>query len=389
MRNYKKIARVDLQVTILTFLVVLVSCFTVFIFDYFLTHKLIINDLKVRTEGIHSYLEARLDRESIIRLNTEEDMESSLYRLTKDMLDEVRAVTGVRYLYTAKETEEGEYIYLVDGLPADSVDFRNVGQPLEEEIIPDIQRALKGETVEPTRLKNTSWGHIYISYFPIYSGDKVIGVIGIEFDAAFQNKISQQLMLITPCVIIIFSLLSCLIAVRQFRRISNPNYRDFANTDILTGLANRNAFDVAINNLESGDKKNQVGIIGIDFDGLKKINDTFGHTAGDQFIKNGSSLIKRFVRKPDQLYRIGGDEFVILLLGKEVGQMKELMDKIEKNTRDYNLSSEQKISFSMGCALFDHSRDKSLEDTFQRADTAMYQMKQEKKKLKENHNESK
>ncbi|MCQ7020456.1 GGDEF domain-containing protein, partial [Clostridioides difficile] len=81
------------------------------------------------------------------------------------------------------------------------------------------------------------------------------------------------------------------------KRISNPSYTDFADTDYLTCLKNRNAFEVDMNNLNNSNLKNLISIISIDLDGLKKSNDKFGHQTGDLYIKPACKIIQDVINK--------------------------------------------------------------------------------------------
>lgn len=379
MKVLKRTDRVDLQVSILTFLIVVVSCTCVFLLNYNLSYRAMLDDLETRARSIHSFLETRIDDEIVAGINSEGDMGSDIYRSTKEMLEAVRVSAGVRYLYTAKLADDGSYIYQVDGLPSDSADFRNAGDLIEQEIIPDIQRAHAGETVLPDTIKDTSWGYIYISYFPIHEGERVIGVVGIEFDAEQHYNTYRVLRIATPVIIAVFCCIASLIAVVLFRRISNPGYRDFANTDMLTGLANRNAFDVMVHNIEAMNRQGGIGFISIDFDGLKTINDTHGHGIGDCYIRDGSEILAGCIRDSDVLYRVGGDELAIMLIDNELDEISSIMQRIETHLSEHNKQAQIPISFSMGCARFDPEQDSSLHDTLRRADKRMYQEKREKK----------
>lgn len=128
----------------------------------------------------------------------------------KEKLKEVKASTNVRYLYTAQRNENGEYVYLVDGLPSDSADFRNPGDKIEQEIIPELQAALNDKIILPNQIKNTEWGPIFISYFPIHENDKVVGVLGIEFDASHQYRAFQMIQIGTPIIAVIACLIGCM-----------------------------------------------------------------------------------------------------------------------------------------------------------------------------------
>ena len=85
-----------------------------------------------------------------------------------------------------------------------------------------MQRALDGQKVLPDRIKDTEWGKIFITYMPIYDGEQVLGVVGIEFEAGHQYDTYRSLRLLLPLFILLFSLGACLASRLLFRRISNP-----------------------------------------------------------------------------------------------------------------------------------------------------------------------
>ena len=136
-------------------------------------------------------------------------------------------------LYTAKQNEAGEFIYVVDGLPSDAEDFRFAGDPIEPEIKGDMQRALDGEVVLPDNIKKTDWGKIFITYVPIHDGERVVGVLGIEFEAEHQYNTYRNLRLATPLIVLFACLVSAGLALVFFRRVSNPTFQDMANTCLL------------------------------------------------------------------------------------------------------------------------------------------------------------
>lgn len=382
MKKRQKLRRVDIQVSILTASIVVVSCVLIYILNYSLSYNDMINSLLERVNCIYEYLETELEESSFSSLNTKEDMDTVLYQNIKEMLENTKNTTGVRYLYTAKRTDDGRYIYLVDGLPADSADFRNTGDPIEPEIIPDIEKAYTGELVLPSRIRDTSWGYIFISYLPIHSyhqSGEIIGVVGVEFDASHQYKTFRLLKLATPVVIVLCCVIAVFLAASLFKRISNPAYKDLANTDMLTGLYNRNFFDVMLHNLEVSPDKSGIGFLSIDLDSLKVINDTQGHPAGDEYIRRGSAFVQQFILSPDILCRAGGDEFVAILHGKQPEQAIALRDSMLKALVEYNQSGNTPVELSVGCAVYNPTLDKSLADTLKRADRDMYVFKKRKK----------
>lgn len=375
----RKYSRVDLQVSCLTAIIVIVACYLVFFMNYYFSYTSMIGDLQDRALGIHAYLENRLDKETFYSLDGVEDESTKTYARAREILERTKGVTGVRYLYTAKRVEDGSFIYLVDGLNENSHDFRHVGDLIEPECLPDMERALSGDVVLPEKISKTTWGPVFITYFPMHQGEEIIGVMGMEFDAGRQYGNFRRMIFLTPAVIIFFCLVASFIALRWFRRISNPSYQDLATMDFLTGLRNRNSFEVDLENLEAREKQQGVALISVDLDDLKSVNDNFGHSAGDEYIAIGARIIRGNVHPPNNLYRIGGDEFCIIAKKKTKEEIEAMMEEIWKIAAQEDNFHDFHIGLSMGYAIFDDKVDKSLFETLKRADAQMYLHKKKKK----------
>lgn len=377
--QFKRNKRVDFQVFFLTALIVIISCGLIFSVNYHLSYSNMIEELKVRANSIHSYLESQLDISTFCELNKIEDEQLESYIESKAMLKSIREVVGVRYLYTAKRADDGTLIYLVDGLPANSPDFRNVGNLIEEECIPDLERALNGEVVLPNNINNTTWGSVFISYFPIHDEDKIVGAVGMEFAADRQYDTFAFMQVLTIIIICSSCLVAAAISVFLFRRISNPSFRDASNTDFLTKIKNRNAFEIDIHNFEHSSILNALSFISIDLDGLKNVNDFWGHAVGDEYIKKASEVLQKCIQKTGILYRIGGDEFVIFIYNKPINEIEALIQNIREEEKSIKSSLEYPFSLSIGFASFDSKQDHSASDTLKRSDMNMYINKKERK----------
>lgn len=368
--------RVDVQVFILAVIIVVISCSVTFLTSYSLSYRGMISGLSERANSIHSYVDEKIEAEVFTSLNIKSDADTVVYQDAKDILERVRRAAGVRYLYTAKQEADGDFIYVVDGLDISDTDFRHIGDLIEAECIPDMQKALEGNVILPKDINHTSWGEVFIAYFPMHNGNKVVGVLGIEFDASRQYQIFRNMTLAIPVIIIFICLIAAVTAVLLFRRISNPAYKDMATTDLLTGLKNRNAFEVDLHNLELIKDRKQTAIISIDLNDLKQVNDTLGHTAGDRYIQEGSRVLVNCMPDNALPYRIGGDEFAVLLHDITLEEVDLMMQKLrgwEKKPAD----AMEKVSMSVGYAFFDAAIDQNLEDTLRRADSNMYTQKKE------------
>ena len=157
--------------------------------------------------------------------------------------------------------------------------------------------------------------------------------------------------------------------------------RDAANKDALTGVKSKRAFfDTELemdDRIERGEIK-QFGVVVGDVNGLKHINDTLGHKAGDRYIYDACMLICEHFKR-SSVFRIGGDEFVIILEGHDYDERNALLsdinEKVEKNIGTMN------VVISLGVSEFDPLSDKKFHSVFERADKMMYQRKAELKKM--------
>lgn len=113
-----------------------------------------------------------------------------------------------------------------------------------------------------------------------------------------------------------------------------------ATTDSMTGIANRRAFNkqfetekAVIARINSEDGRNQLytsAIISFDVNGLKKVNDELGHNAGDEFIKCFAKIVSSSIRPTDQLFRVGGDEFIMIASGVDIDECNLIISRIRE-----------------------------------------------------------
>jgi diguanylate cyclase (GGDEF)-like protein len=157
--------------------------------------------------------------------------------------------------------------------------------------------------------------------------------------------------------------------------------KEMATSDSLTGIFNRRGFfEIASTEFDRYQRYGEKFAFAIiDVDKLKRINDTYGHPAGDHSIKLLTETINAEKRSSDTSGRLAGDEFGIILPNTSAGQALEVLSRIKNSLADTIVESPNKqqfqVSFSAGVASIDES-DKSFDDLYRRADKALLTAKQ-------------
>ncbi|MBQ6987216.1 MAG: GGDEF domain-containing protein [Oscillibacter sp.] len=159
---------------------------------------------------------------------------------------------------------------------------------------------------------------------------------------------------------------------------------ELALKDGLTGIRNRTAYRQETQKLEAtlSDDGTEFAIAMIDMNDLKKFNDVYGHEQGNAAIIK-LSRIACDTFKHSMVFRIGGDEFVVILLHKDYANrerlVQELQGALDTLQRDETLEPWEKPNAAIGLATYDPEKDTTVEDVFRRADERMYQRKKQMK----------
>lgn len=159
--------------------------------------------------------------------------------------------------------------------------------------------------------------------------------------------------------------------------------RMMSTVDELTGLNNRRGFlALAQQQLRMADRTGRpVLIIFADLDGLKSINDTWGHDEGDHALIETAEIVAQTFRGSDVIGRLGGDEFVVLMADCPLEHGAGLVERLQKNValRNAERARRFELSLSAGLAAYDPAHPCSLDELLRRADAAMYEQKRHRK----------
>lgn len=168
--------------------------------------------------------------------------------------------------------------------------------------------------------------------------------------------------------IIVSSYMMCI----KVRRIHLEKENEFLSQyDALTALRNRRSFEDDLNRIRSGQQAASL-ICSFDVNGLKRINDSCGHAAGDEMLQGAASCIQKVFGPYGSCYRIGGDEFIAILSGK-LPDTKVLTQAFQKETNAWSGKLTDCLSVSLGMVPINSSSD--LNEIVSQADAKMYASK--------------
>ena len=161
-----------------------------------------------------------------------------------------------------------------------------------------------------------------------------------------------------------------------------------ANQDGLTGVHNKVAYNSEVERMNKDIKdgeKTDFAVVMVDLNYLKEVNDTYGHDTGDiALIKLATMICDTFTLSP--VYRVGGDEFVVICRGKDYLRISQLVEafkhKVLESIKDSDIHDGEHISAAVGYSTFNQSDDKNVDDVFKRADKEMYENKRDMKNEK-------
>ncbi len=237
--------------------------------------------------------------------------------------------------------------------------------------------ALSGGPKQPT----LAWLAIPVitlsSRFPMRG--VVVGVIvnilillAVAFGVDAQGIINDPVLVIAPV-----ALLLCVAVLSTPLMRSDIQHRSDAVIDQLTGMLNRKALSTRVLELaqQSELTGESVGIIVGDLDHFKTINDTRGHSVGDVVLKEVAYQLRKQLRAFDLAYRLGGEEFLILLPGSDLVQSAELAEQLRAGVAANGVAGGVAITMSFGVGASDPGQPFDYPTVFAMADEALYRAK--------------
>ena len=388
----------------------------------------IITLMQTRMLDIANTAAAMIDGDVLAHISPE-DQGTDGYETIMKTLTYFQDNIDLKYIYHIRDMGDGTFSFGLDPTVDDPGEF---GSPI---VYTDaLYKASKGTAAADEVPYHDAWGSFYSAYSPVLdSQGKVAGIIAVDFSAEWYN---QQLATLTRTTIIValLSLLvgggiaftiitrsekkigsiqgqlnemaatlmheigndSAAAEVNQNRLENNHSIDTLekqihsmqselrtqlahvhgqAHTDEMTGVKSKQAYLEMENKLDEELKKGELSgfaVVVCDVNGLKKINDTQGHKAGDEYIRRACTMIcDVFCHSP--VYRVGGDEFVAILKDRDYDNRNILIHELHQLSAAHIASNDAIVSG--GLAEYDPRRDHSVRDVFERADAKMYKEK--------------
>lgn len=233
--------------------------------------------------------------------------------------------------------------------------------------------AKSGQDMDVVKERNPEWhlsltmaGVKNIALFPLKTQNHTIGYLWVaNFNDDSSTRIKETL-----------ELASFILAAEIENHLMMDRLRILSSTDILTGVQNRNEMNDYIKRMNDREKNRELnhiteggrmGVIFADLNGLKAVNDEYGHEEGDKLLKQAAEVLRR-VFSEKEIFRAGGDEFIVIKEKTTEDEIREKIEMVRKTSGEYD-----RVAFALGSSMAESAAE--LDNAIKAADESMYEDK--------------
>ncbi len=297
-------------------------------------------------------------------------------------MDKIGAIFApLNWSLLLKDKRTGQlYFKIVVGASADKLRGKHVpkGKGIANWIAESGQSVIIEDVKKDSRFndyfdKLTGFETKSIIGVPLKTESKVFGVIELV------NKLNGNNF--TPYELNVLRLIADFAAIAIGRVYYYRALKKMATIDPLTKVGNRRVFERVFQKEVARCKRygGEVSLLMLDINDFKKINDQFGHSAGDIVLRNLASILKDSIRRVDIVARYGGDEFVVLMPNTTLDKAKKVKNRIERKIEKYNKSGEV-LPFTVSIGIH-AAGPENVDDLLMDADIDLYKKKSQKEDI--------
>lgn len=227
-------------------------------------------------------------------------------------------------------------------------------------VIAAIQFALYGN-----KFPNKNQNSLYLTV--------ALAIVGVAMQELLGGEVRVAYLALTLCASFLYIRNGEFFQLEQDKTFAEQH--ELLMKDDLTGIGNRRAYSIALDELNKNGMAKGTTAFSIDIDGLKEANDTLGHSAGDELIRAAASCIQHVFEPTGKCYRTGGDEFIVLApMNKQ--QAKKALSTLNEEASGWRGSVGQQLHLSSGYALATDWPSATAEELVIKADYMMYDAKE-------------
>lgn len=212
--------RLHIRISFLFIIVILLTIGSLYSISYKYSYDMLISHLGERALSIAEHARESIDVEMFMKFESIEDESRPEYHKMRERLNDIRKISGAKYVYTMRKTENGLFEYVVDGMDYD--DLSHIGDTEEEELDTYLE-VYEGKFIVDDEIGISEWGTLISSYIPIKDASgEIVGLIGVDYDVEYEYNELIYFRNIITWVAVGLLILAVILSFFFSRRISRP-----------------------------------------------------------------------------------------------------------------------------------------------------------------------